>query len=89
MNGDMNGDFNPPWNDANATDWKTWCSFEMNEGCYACKNKEGALKYCKAECDALNCNVESIQHIISHFPTTLCYVQLMRQLQLRYQFLKI
>jgi len=49
--------FNPPWNDepATLTNWDSWCAFELNEGCYACENAEGAAMYCQGECAQAGC----------------------------------
>ena len=49
--------FNPPWNDDPATlnNWDKWCKFELNEGCYACENAQGAGKHCKQQCIAAGC----------------------------------
>jgi prepilin-type N-terminal cleavage/methylation domain-containing protein len=47
--------FNPPWNDGNTTNWNDWCNFELNEGCYACENMQGAGTYCIDQCAAFGC----------------------------------
>ena len=47
--------FNPPWNDGNSTNWNDWCNFELNEGCYACENMEGAGMYCLEQCAESGC----------------------------------
>ena len=47
--------FNPPWNDGNTTNWNDWCNFELNEGCYACENMQGAGTYCIDQCAAFDC----------------------------------
>ena len=47
--------FNPPWNDDNTTNWNDWCNFELNEGCYACENMQGAGTYCIDQCAAFGC----------------------------------
>ena len=49
--------FTPPWNDdpSTLTDWSRWCAHELNEGCYACENPEGAARFCPAECGGAGC----------------------------------
>merc|ERR1712187_725424 len=52
------GAFLPPWNDDSAriTNWDAWCAVELSEGCEACRNSEGAQKYCKKSCAEIKCS---------------------------------
>jgi len=49
--------FNPPWNDDpnTYTNWDLWCDHELEEGCYACENVQGAGTYCVEQCAASGC----------------------------------